>query len=531
MRKNSIKFVLLGLLLTTSFPATIYADNQLVQTDKVTLNSLSGSYQRGGLVTIAGKTSLTEVTVKVLAPDGTILFFDVAPAASGAFSTSFTLPDTSVFGTYQVAVGKGNEVSSAAFNVIQNGGSGGNNGGGNSGGGSNGGQPSASTGTNNGKGTTTTPSVNSAIEVKAADIPKPQNGVVTIKVAIPQSQSAGEVLLPANLGQLTGDSKVELIWDTASIVIPKEVVQSLSNLIPADKQNGSYIVLQVGSLKSEQVKPITDSNGTKGASYQLAGAAQELSLVVKDSSGKTTKLDQLSQPVTVSFQLNSQANQALAGIYYITDQGKLEYVGGKISGNTITAEVPHLGQYGVFAYEKNYSDIPASHWASKVIQELTAKHVIQGVTETSFAPEKDVTRAEFAAMLVRQLKLKATTPVQLEDVKPGSWYADAIAAAYSSGLVKGISDTKFGPDQKITREEMGVMIVKALSLATGKTGGSAELSFADNKEISGWAKDAVSTALSEGLMKGRSAGNFAPKQRATRAEASQVIYNLINKQQ
>ncbi|RUT27889.1 bifunctional 2',3'-cyclic-nucleotide 2'-phosphodiesterase/3'-nucleotidase [Paenibacillus zeisoli] len=378
----------------------------------------------------------------------------------------------------------------------------------------------------------TTPKPNQtpiSVVIKPADLPKPQNGVLSVNVNIPQNQASTEVLLPGNLSQLAGDSPVQLNWGTASLSIPKEVVDSLSKLIPSEKQNDSLISLQVNQLTSEQASQISSANSSNGGTLQPASPILELTLSAKDSSGKTTKLDQFSKPVVLNFQVTGQANQALLGVYYIPDSGSMQYVGGKITGNTMTAEVTHFSKYGVFAYDKSYSDVAPGHWANQVIKELTAKHIVNGVTDTSFAPEKEITRAEFAAMLVRQLNLKAAKPVQLEDVSQGSWYADAIAAAYSNGLVNGISQTEFGPDKKITREEMSVMMVKAYNFTTGKNIGSGSVSFKDSENISTWAQDYVGTAVKEGLLKGRSTDIFAPKKQATRAEASQVMYNLIHK--
>ncbi|MNH89848.1 Endo-1,4-beta-xylanase A precursor [compost metagenome] len=433
-------------------------------------------------------------------------------------TTGTTVNDLDAFYNYIVKKFKGGMITSSLqgrITNIFNSGNGGNNGGS---------TPST--------GGTTTPKPNpapSSVVIKPADLPKPQNGMLSVNVSIPQNQASTEVLLPGNLSQLAGDSNVQLNWGTASLVIPKEVLDSLTKLIPSDKQNDSQISLQIDQLSTEQAGQISKANSTNGGTVQPASPILELTLSAKDSSGKTTRLDQFSKPVVLTFQLTGQSNQALLGVYYIPDSGSMQYIGGKITGNTMTAEVTHFSKYGVFAYDKSYSDVAASHWANQVIKELTAKHVVNGVTDTSFAPEKEITRAEFAAMLVRQLNLKATKAVQLDDVSQNSWYADAIAAAYSNGLVNGISQTQFGPDKKITREEMSVMIVKAYNLTTGKNSGSGSASFKDSKDISTWAQDYVGTAVKEGLLKGRSMDTFAPKKQATRAEASQVMYNFIHK--
>ncbi|USB35142.1 bifunctional 2',3'-cyclic-nucleotide 2'-phosphodiesterase/3'-nucleotidase [Paenibacillus sp. YPG26] len=378
-------------------------------------------------------------------------------------------------------------------------------------------------------GTTTPNPATGSVIIKPADLPKPQNGLLSVNVTILQNQASTEVLLPGTLGQVAGDNSVQLNLGVASVVIPKEVVDSLTKLIPSDKQSGSQIALQVNQLTSEQTAQISSANSTSGAAVQPASSILELTLSAKDSSGKATRLDQFSKPIALTFQLTGQADHTLLGVYYISDSGSMQYIGGKITGNTMTAEVTHFSKYGVFAYDKSYSDVPAGHWGNRVIRELTAKHVVKGVSDKSFAPEQEITRAEFAAMLVRQLNLKATKAVQLADVSQDSWYADAIAAAYSSGLVNGISSTQFGPDKKITREEMSVMIVKAYNLTTGKTSEAGAAAFKDSSDISTWAKNDVAAAVKEGLLKGRSADTFAPKKQATRAEASQVMYNLIHK--
>lgn len=189
--------------------------------------------------------------------------------------------------------------------------------------------------------------------------------------------------------------------------------------------------------------------------------------------------------------------------------------------------------FGIFSIDlnqtKSFTDVPAAHWAFPAISDLFAKQIVTGKTATTFEPNADVTRAEFATMLVKALKLTAKSPSTFTDVPAGAWYADAVAAASENGLVNGVGNGKFAPNAKITREQMAVMASNALNLQAGKTIAVADgKTFADDAQISSWAKAGVSVAADRGVMNGRGADKFAPKAHSTRAEAAKVISTLIS---
>lgn len=183
-------------------------------------------------------------------------------------------------------------------------------------------------------------------------------------------------------------------------------------------------------------------------------------------------------------------------------------------------------------FTKIFSDI-VGHWAKKDIMEMVTKGVVEGMDADNFAPNKNITRAQFAALIARALDLKegaGSNP--FTDVKSGVWYEDTVKKAYAAGIISGMSKTKFAPDKSITREEMTTMLMRAKayasgvkvdSLATGSTS-----SFKDDNKISPWAKKSVGFALKSGLMKGRTQTTFAPKASATRAESASVIKRLLN---
>ncbi|MFC5653214.1 S-layer homology domain-containing protein [Paenibacillus solisilvae] len=460
----------------------------------------------GMKVIIGGTSSLSEVIVKVIAPDKTVLFYDIAAVSGGKYAVSFTLPGGAAAGQYQAAAGNGTNVANAVFNVYSVGC--GSCGGGIGGGGSGTGTPAPGT-----------------VVFTGADIPEAQNGVVTLSVDFGAGQAGGTIELPANLAELAG-ADVLLVLPEGSIRLPKEVLAELAKLVPAGEQAAdSRIVLHIRGLDDEELKSAVSAlaQGNAGTTIQSAGQALELTLAVKGASGTETKLEKFVKPVTLSLKLSAGADKQLSGIYYIPGSGKAEYAGGTLQGDSIVTAVSHFSAYAALTSSKTFNDMPASHWAYTYVRVLSAKHVIEGVSPTAFSPSKQLTRAEFVTMLARYLKLEpAAGAAPFHDVLAGSWYAEAVSAAYAKGLVTGVSKDSFAPDQKLTREELAVLLARVqASGAAAKPSG-----FKDAGSISSWARASVNSVLESGLMTGLPDNRFAPQAQATRAEAAKVIYML-----
>lgn len=176
------------------------------------------------------------------------------------------------------------------------------------------------------------------------------------------------------------------------------------------------------------------------------------------------------------------------------------------------------------------------HWARDDIALLAKQGIVEGVDAQHFEPERPVTRAEFAVLLVRGLGLSETAePADFEDVRADAWYAGAVNAAADAGLILGYQN-RFRPDDRITREEMTVMLVRAYHLATNidiswNTGQvEPQLTrepLVDANRISPWARPAVLGAYVQGLVFGRPDGTFDPRARATRAEAAVMLGRLL----
>src|SRR5690606_5880474 len=127
-----------------------------------------------------------------------------------------------------------------------------------------------------------------------------------------------------------------------------------------------------------------------------------------------------------------------------------------------------------------------------------ARHLIQGTSATTFSPNKKTTRAEFTTLLVRGLGLQASVgSTPFSDVNSDEWYAADVAAAYKAGIVTGATADTFDPNKEITREQMGALLVRAYEYKAGKPiKASNNLhNYQDGGKVSDWARDEMSKAI------------------------------------
>lgn len=201
------------------------------------------------------------------------------------------------------------------------------------------------------------------------------------------------------------------------------------------------------------------------------------------------------------------------------------------------AEINSLtnSSYSVVWHPLAFADVE-KHWAKDAVNDMGSRLVINGVNETTFNPNADITRAEFAAIIVRGLGLKlGEGETAFADVSANSWYAGAVETASEYGLITGFEDGTFRPDAKITREQAMNIIAKAMKLTgladqTGTVDAAGVLAaFTDAGSIGVWAKDSLALAAKAGLISGRGDSRLEAKANVTRAEVAVLIQRLLQK--
>lgn len=192
--------------------------------------------------------------------------------------------------------------------------------------------------------------------------------------------------------------------------------------------------------------------------------------------------------------------------------------------STITGQIADGEKPGL---SLKFTDLGSVLWAYPSISVLHEAGIVNGVTETEFKPEENVKREQFVKMLILAMGLSDNgDSAGFLDVIDNSWYAGYVNSAYENGIVNGISDTEFGVGLNITRQDMAVMIYNAM-VKCGFSGEENQERYADDADISDYAKAAVSKLSKIGIINGTGDNMFSPKNTATRAEAAVITERAL----
>lgn len=173
-----------------------------------------------------------------------------------------------------------------------------------------------------------------------------------------------------------------------------------------------------------------------------------------------------------------------------------------------------------------FTDLDTVEWARESIEGLFNKGIINGKGQRLYCPNDMITREEFVKILMSMYNTELVDDVTLpfEDVSTDVWYYKYVKSAYLAGVTNGVTENKFGVGINVSRQDLCVMIVRFMN-SIGKTfTGIQTVNFSDEDMISDYARDAVSTLSSSGVVSGDGNGKFNPLKNATRAEAAKIVY-------
>lgn len=281
-----------------------------------------------------------------------------------------------------------------------------------------------------------------------------------------------------------------------------------------------------------------------------------------DASGKTGYFTQYSQTrkivpsqrgeLTITF--NSSIVDEVGStitVFRYTDSGKWENIGGVVDTkkHTITVPFDEFGYYTVMKLRRGFVDITNHPWGRNIMNGLYSKGFMTNLRADAFGADDLTTRGEFATLLVKSLSIPLNYDANKQtffDIVPEAvsttWDFKHIETAARAGIVTGLSDGFFGPDQALTREQAAVMIARALklkmSLNDNKLLASLSKSFVDTTKMDFYALPAIEAVSKAKIMEGSAVTvtgqkkpvyNFNPKGKLTRAEAGKITVALLQK--
>ncbi|MBD3920578.1 S-layer homology domain-containing protein [Paenibacillus sp. PR3] len=246
--------------------------------------------------------------------------------------------------------------------------------------------------------------------------------------------------------------------------------------------------------------------------------------------GKPIAWNNNNAPVTVSIPYaptdaeRGDLNGILAA--YIDGSGNVQIVpSGRYHAESgaVVFQATHFSTYTVIKSTKTFDDI-ATSWARKDIEALAVRGIITGTSATRFAPNAEITRADFTKLLVGVLGKHAEESGEgFSDVPANAYYYDAVMTAKALGLASGSGKNEFRPKSPVTRQDMMVLLERAFTASGHPLTKTAELkAYKDAKQVSAYAQESVSKLIASGIISG-SDGKLRPLDHLTRAEAAKVL--------
>lgn len=374
-------------------------------------------------------------------------------------------------------------------------------------------------------------SVQSAIDKAKQDAKKngtTENGIgVTVPITPAADQTSFNVTIKAQtLDLLVKENVRQFTVATDHLVSVNIGLDTLKQLDTASA--GGDIILRadkVDALRSTEAKATIGTRPT-----------YDLSLVYL-SGGKETPIANLNgHTISVRLPYTPANGEQTGNLYavYVDDAGKVEWITKSSYNASLKAVVFETGHFSVYGVGyKNpapvFTDI-TGHWAADNILFAASRGLLSGTSDTTFSPGTGMTRGMFVTALGRLAGINPDSyqTGKFTDVKAEAYYAPYVNWAAQTGIVEGVTATTFAPDTNINREQMAVIMKNyAAKLGYDLPQTLKAVTFADNTQISSWAKDAVKSMQQAGILAGKNENKFDPKGTATRAEVATVLRRFV----
>lgn len=361
---------------------------------------------------------------------------------------------------------------------------------------------------------------------------------------VPSTEKIAEVAVPlsavVNMYSLGKTGSIAIRHQDVMYELPIEKIPytEISRSLLGNNINTAYLNVQIEPVSRELLPTSSYNSGVtvslSGDPVQItvsaySGATAQSTMNVKHSgrvhvravNPGTASRSSGNQLSLIRYDLTSRASFFVPA--KVMNSGNYVIFNGKVDGNIVVG--PVLG-YSYFSDLRN-------HWASGSINNLASKLIIEGRNDGRFDPNSNITRAEFAVFIAKGLGLKGDEAAasRFPDVTSGS-AAAYIGAAANAGIIAGNMDGTFKPNSYITREQMSLMMVRAMAYVghdISLNGSSAQTlnRFKDSAKIQ--SKETVAKAVKEGIIQGVSIDTFQPQGNATRAQAAAMLKRVLEK--
>ncbi|NCB52117.1 MAG: S-layer homology domain-containing protein [Clostridia bacterium] len=315
-------------------------------------------------------------------------------------------------------------------------------------------------------------------------------------------------------------------------------VNTGSEIVTFNNRAANYISDAAGTgnvvLTIEEVDPASLSSLLPDEELALIGDRPVYDFTLTANGTEISAFGGGSATITIPYTLLEGENPLFVVVYYIDASGNLQSVRGFYDEATgmVTFRTKHFSGYAVGYNAVSFSDVADDAWYCGAVSFISARGITEGVDATHFAPEMNLTRAQFLVILMRAYGFEPDDEATDNFADAGdTWYTGYLAEGKAQGLTSGVGDNLFAPDREITRQEMFTMLYNALNVMEElpSADGNSQLSdFEDAGDIADWAGDAMQTLVEGGIVSG-SGANLFPTDTASRAQMAQVLLNILTK--
>lgn len=505
----------------------------------VTVTTLQVSPTRvtaGSVVSVSGTSAAGAwVSIKGVDSAGNILYFNsVLSNSAGAYSDTFKAPNTT--GTLKIIAGSGADVASANVKIYKS---------------SNGSSDSGSGGSGNGPGSGSGSSVSTTrdgqITILSITVTASGNPVAAAVAANVVAALADQARKIEEAGQkVVVEIKIEDPADakTVGLTIPRTSFDQLADNTSADLAVNTELASI--TFNARAVNAISNAaageivvNITKVEPSDLSRKMQTqvgnrpvYDILVKAGETEISEFNSGTAQISIPYTPKPGEDKNAIFVYYIDSAGKLNPVRGQYdpSSKTVNFTVSYFLQYVVGYHGVHFNDVADTAWYKEAVEFIAARGLTNGTGNGSFGPNDKLTRGQYIVMMMKAYGIEPDANPTDNFADAGStYYTNYLAAAKRMGIAGGVGGNRFAPNSEITRQEMFTLVYKTLKqlgeLPPEKSE-KALTSFGDADQIAPWAREAMTCFVNTGTISGKD-NWLSPAATTSRAEMAQVLYSLL----
>ena len=376
-----------------------------------------------------------------------------------------------------------------------------------------------------------------------ATVTKDNTGVYTATFTNPHGFSPFTISMTSQAVAQIGETKYTSLQDAVNAVAANGTIEIIGGTSPyTGTANKTFTVKNSTSaditVNGQTIKPTksytfkyTHSSGGSSGGSSSGKTTYKVTTSAVNNGGVNASPSSAEKGATITITLSPDKGYKLDKLTVTDGSGKTVSTVKKsdtVYTFTMPASAVNVGVSYVKATETpsktKFNDVSANDWFASAVDYVTGKGMMNGTADNTFSPKANTTRGMVVTVLYRLENQPSTSAASFTDVASGAYYANAVAWANANGIVSGYGSGKFGPNDKVTREQLAAILYRYAQYKKYDVSGAKSLDgYTDAQSVSSYAVPALQWANAAGVVTGKSGNKLDPKGNATRAEVAAML--------